>query len=55
MILTSINEKTQSTNELKYMIQFNGRKYKMKYYQTIQIINYVFIKNLKHSKIGIKK
>ena len=55
MILTSINKKTQSTNALKFMIQFNGRKYKMKYYQTIQIINYVFIKNLKHSKIGIKK
>lgn len=55
MILTSINKKTQSTNALKFMIQFNGRKYKMKYYQTIQIINYIFIKNLKHSKIGIKK
>ena len=25
-ILTSINLKTQSTNALKFMIQFNGRK-----------------------------
>jgi hypothetical protein len=40
MILTSINEKTQSTNELKYMIQFNGRKYKMKYFQTISSITF---------------
>lgn len=55
MILTSINLESQSTNDPKYMIQFKGRKYKMKYYQTIQIINYIFIKNLKHSKIGIKK
>lgn len=54
MILTSINKKTQSTNALKFMIQFKGRKYKMIHYQTIQISDYIFIKNLKHSKIGKK-
>lgn len=54
MILTSINKKTQSTNALKFMIQFNGRNYNMIHYQTIQIINYIFIKNFNNSKIGIK-
>lgn len=53
-ILTSINKKTQSTNALKFMIQFNGRNYKMIHYQTIQIINYIFIKNFNNSKTGIK-